>query len=96
MAAILVVLSERNIKILYRISQTSFLQSKQFVVPQRRRFYFLISANQKKKLLIATMSLSNQHASWKIVIYLAKQFQIRSFFRNRPIRNKNCLWQPCF
>jgi len=48
MAAILVVLSERNIKILYRISQTSFLQSKQFVVPQRRRFYFLISANQKK------------------------------------------------
>jgi len=23
-----------------------------------------------------------------------KQFQ-RRFFRNRPIRNKNCLWQPC-
>ena len=45
MAAILVVLSERNIKILYRISQTAFLQSKQFIVPQRR--FLSISANQK-------------------------------------------------
>ena len=26
---------------------------------------------------------------------LAKQFQRRTFFRNRPIRNKNCLWRPC-
>jgi hypothetical protein len=25
---------------------------------------------------------------------LAKWFR-RRFFRNRPIRNKNCLWQPC-
>jgi hypothetical protein len=23
---------------------------------------------------------------------LAKRFQRRRFFRNRPIRNKNCLW----
>jgi hypothetical protein len=26
--------------------------------------------------------------------YVAKQFQKR-FFRNRPIRNKNCMWWPC-
>ena len=26
---------------------------------------------------------------------MAKQFQRRRFFRNRPIRNKNCLWWPC-
>jgi hypothetical protein len=24
-----------------------------------------------------------------------KQLQRRRFFRNQPIRNKNCLWQPC-
>jgi hypothetical protein len=24
-----------------------------------------------------------------------KQFQRRRFFRNRPIRNKNCMWWPC-
>jgi len=27
---------------------------------------------------------------------LAKRFQGRRFFRNQPIRNKNCLWRPCF
>jgi hypothetical protein len=28
--------------------------------------------------------------------HLAKQFQRRiHFFRNQPIRNKNCLWWPC-
>ena len=26
---------------------------------------------------------------------MAKRFQRRRFFRNRPIRNKNCLWRPC-
>jgi hypothetical protein len=26
---------------------------------------------------------------------LAKRFQRRIFFRNRPIRKKNCLWRPC-
>jgi hypothetical protein len=26
---------------------------------------------------------------------LAKRFQRRRFFSNQPIRNKNCLWQPC-
>jgi hypothetical protein len=34
--------------------------------------------------------------SYQILIHLAMQFQRRRFFlRNRPIRNKNCLWQPC-
>jgi hypothetical protein len=30
--------------------------------------------------------------SYQVSVQLAKQFQI---FRNRPIRNKNCLWQTC-
>ena len=31
----------------------------------------------------------------KVSVYLAKRFQRRRFFRNQPIRNKNCLWWPC-
>jgi hypothetical protein len=34
-------------------------------------------------------------ASYKVSVHLAKQFQRRRFFLNRPIRNKNCLWRPC-
>ena len=33
------------------------------------------------------------YASYQVSVHLAKRFQ-RRFFRNRPIRNKNCLWQP--
>ena len=32
---------------------------------------------------------------YQISIHLAKQLQRRRFFRNQPIRNKNCLWWPC-
>ena len=34
------------------------------------------------------------HASYQILVHLAKLFQ-RRLLRNRPIRNKNCLWWPC-
>jgi hypothetical protein len=34
-------------------------------------------------------------ASYHVSVHLAKLFQSRRFFRNQPIRNKNCLWQPC-
>jgi hypothetical protein len=34
-------------------------------------------------------------ASYQISVHLAKRFQRRRFFRNQPIRNKNCLWWPC-
>ena len=34
-------------------------------------------------------------ASYQVLIHLAKWFQRRRFFRNQPIRNKNCLWRPC-
>jgi hypothetical protein len=38
---------------------------------------------------------SSKNASYQASIYLAKWFQRRRFFRNQPIRDKNCLWQPC-
>ena len=34
-------------------------------------------------------------ASYQVSVHLDKWFQRRRFFRNQPIRNKNCLWQPC-
>jgi len=33
--------------------------------------------------------------SYQISIHLAMRLQRRRFFRNQPIRNKNCLWRPC-
>jgi hypothetical protein len=43
--------------------------------------------------------MSNLHreasieASYQVSIHLVKQFQRRTFLRNRPIINKNCLWR---
>ena len=37
----------------------------------------------------------SKDASYQVSIPLAKQFQRRIFFRNQPIRYKNCLWWPC-
>jgi hypothetical protein len=34
-------------------------------------------------------------ASYQFSVHLAKTFQRRRFKKNRPIRNKNCLWWPC-
>ena len=33
-------------------------------------------------------------ASYQVSVHLGKRFQRRRFFRNQPIRNKNCLWWP--
>jgi hypothetical protein len=34
------------------------------------------------------------YASYQVSFHLAMQFQRRSFKKNQPIRNKNCLWWP--
>jgi hypothetical protein len=34
-------------------------------------------------------------ASSEVSVHMAKWFQRRIFFRNWPIRNKNCLWRSC-
>jgi hypothetical protein len=34
-------------------------------------------------------------ASYQVSVHIAKQFQRIRFFRNRPVRNKNCMWWPC-
>ena len=37
----------------------------------------------------------SKDASYQVSVQLAKRFQRKRFFRNWPIRNKNCLWWPC-
>jgi hypothetical protein len=34
-------------------------------------------------------------ASYQVSVHLAKRCQRRIFFRNQPVRNKNCLCRPC-
>ena len=34
-------------------------------------------------------------ASHQISVHFGKAVSEKKIFRNRPIRNKNCLWQPC-
>jgi hypothetical protein len=38
---------------------------------------------------------SSIDTSYQVSVNSANRFQRRRFFRNWPIRNKNCLWQPC-
>jgi hypothetical protein len=73
---------------------------------QRRRIFFnwpirnknclwwscLVTDGDKMNTLYRGPSID---ASYQVSVHLAKRFQRRRFFLNRPIRNKNCLWWPC-
>ena len=67
------------------------------------------STNQKHEWPVAAMFVNGNgsgrnkqlyrasaiDASYQVSVHLAKRFQRRRFKKNRPIRNKNCLWRPC-
>ena len=67
---------------------------------------FLTLANQKKELILVAKLLAecNQmkklfresyiDASCLVWLHFPKQFQRRRFFKQQPIRNKNCPWRP--
>ena len=44
-------------------------------------------------------NITTLEAEWvepvSLTFHSAKQFQRGRFFRNQPIRNKNCMWWPC-
>jgi hypothetical protein len=52
-------------------------------------------------LLTDRDEISNLHrgpsidASYQVSFHLATRLRRRRFLKNRPIRNKNCLWRPC-
>ena len=45
--------------------------------------------------ILNTESFIHVGASYQLSVHMAMQFQRRRFFRNRSIRNKNCMWWPC-
>ena len=69
--------------------------------------FFQNLTNQKQELPVAAMFVNGSelnehiyrgpsiHASYQFSVHLANRFQRKRSFRNRPIRNKNCLWRPC-
>ena len=82
--------------------QVSVHMVKQF---QRRRFFGNQPIRNKNCmwwpcLLTDRDEMSNLHrghsidASYQVSVHLAKRFQRKSL-KNRPLRIKNCLWQPC-
>ena len=72
---------------------------------QRRRFFLEIT--RKKNCLWWPCLLTDQDemstfyrgpsidVSYQVSIHFAKRFRREDFLRNRPIRNNNCVWQPC-
>jgi hypothetical protein len=53
---------------------------------------FLLTDRDEKSNVYREPSID---AFFQDSVHLTKQFQRRRFFRNQPIRNKNCLRQPC-
>ena len=89
-----------SIQAFYQISVHS---GKRF---QRRRFFRNQPIRNKNGLwwpclLTDRDEMSNLYrgpsidVSYQVSVHLAKRFQRKRFFKNRPIRNKNCLWWPC-
>ena len=83
--------------------QVSLYLAKRF---QRRRFLRNQPIRNKNCLwrpclLLDRDEMSNLYrgpsidASYQVSVHLPNRFQRRRFKKNRPIRNKNCLWQPC-
>jgi hypothetical protein len=52
----------------------------------------LLTDRDKKSNVYRESSID---ASYQDSVHLAMWFQRRRYFRNQPIRNKNCLWRPC-
>ena len=74
----------------------------------RGKYFFWKSTNQKQELPVAAMFLigserneqSLQRTFHRCFLPSFGAFgqavsDVKIFFRNQPIRNKNCLWRPC-
>jgi hypothetical protein len=50
---------------------------------------YLVTNQEEVSILYTRPSMG---ASNQVSVHLANRFQRRRFFRNRPIKNKNCQW----
>ena len=98
----------QNVQSLQRTFQRCFIPSfgsSRQVVSEDKIFQKL--TNQKQELpMVNQCFLTNLHeisnlyrgpsieVSYQVSIHLANRFQRKRFFRNRPIKTKNCLWWP--
>jgi hypothetical protein len=100
--------SGQNVHSLERIAHRCFLPSfGSFgqTVSEEKNFKYQNIRNKSRLwrscLLTDRDEMSNLYrgtsidASYQVSVHLAKRFQRRRFLKNRPIRNKNCLWRPC-
>ena len=101
--------SELNEQTLQRTFQRCFLPNfDSFGQTVTEEKIFQKSTNQKQELPVVAMFINvwELNAQSLQMIFqgcflpsfdsFANRFQRRRFFRNQPIRNKNCLWRPCF
>ena len=70
--------------------QRRFLRNRQIINKNYLWLPYLHLDQQKMSILYRGPSIDT---SYQDSVHLAKRFQ-RRFFRNQPIRNKNCLWRP--
>ena len=68
---------------------------------------FKKKSNHKQELPVAAIFVNDRNkmtnlyrghaidASYQVSVHLTMQYQRRQIFKNRLIRNKNCLWWPC-
>ena len=66
-----------------------------FIWPRGFREEYCLEINQSETRIAYGGREPSIDASYQVSVHLAKRFQKRRFFRNQPIRNKNCLWWPC-
>ena len=99
--------SGRNEQSLQRAFHSCYLSSfGSFYQAVSEEKIFYESTNQQHELPVLAMfvngsKMSNLYrepsidATYHISVHLAKRFQSRRYFRNRPISNENCLCRPC-
>ena len=107
-AAIFVIGLGRNEQSLQKTSHRCILPSfSSFGKAVSEEKIFQKSTNQKQELSVADMFVNESggieqsynrspsvDAFYQVSVHLTKRFQRNIFFRNQPIRNKNCQWWP--
>jgi hypothetical protein len=72
--------------------KVSFCHHLASVIRRPLTFHILIFSSKTPQT--NELKLGRKHL-WKVLYKECSLTEEKIFFRNQPIRNKNCLWQPC-